>query len=1051
MNKIFLLLFLFFQHARAQDITVTGTVITKNNEPLPGATIKIKGNNVSVTTGAKGKFNINASLGSTLIITHIGYKSIERNADASIPMIITMEESTLAMEEVKVSTGYQEIAKERATGSFDKIDNTSFNRSVSTDVLSRLEGIGSSLYFSKLHGTNELFIRGISTIFAGTAPLIVLDNFPYEGSLDNINPNDVESITILKDAAAASIWGAKAGNGVIVITTKKGHYGQKMQVTFNSNITVQKKPDLFYDPGFLNSKDFITVEKFLFSNGYYDGDLTNNSNRPPVSPVVELLAKVRAGQMLQQDADQKINALQSLDIRNDYEKYLYRNAVRQQYSLGLSGGDNNISYIMNAGYDDNKDVVAGNGNKRVTFYSATTIKPTKHLELNTGITYTHNDQLNNGINSVYPDNGKVVLYPYARLADDNGNPLAVEKNYRSGFTDTAGAGLLQDWKYRPLDEQRLNDNTTVSSDMLFRFAAKYDVTKHLNTAFSGQYEQANTDWRTFYSRDSYFARDMVNRYSQINGTTVKRIIPAGGILDNVSSRLSAYALRGQVNYSQRWKTSELAAIGGAEIRENHSRSQQGRTYGYDDAILTYSNVDYTSSFPLIDNLGTATIVNRTGFDDVLNRFISVYANASYTFKSKYTLSASARKDASNLFGINSNRRWTPLWSAGAAWKISDESFYKVGWLPLLKMRVTYGYSGNTRNDLSALATISYASSPNSTTNLTTSRLRNPANKDLRWERVKMINTGIDFATKNNRINGSIEYYHKNAIDLLTLTPLDRTTGVTSMTTNSANVTGKGIDIKLNSRIADGSIKLDMQLLFSYVTNTITKYNLDFTNKGGYVNFGDAITPREGIDPYALISYRFAGLDHLTGNPIGYFADTLSQNYAAIISPASWNDLVVTGTTRPPCYGNIIPVISWKGFSLSANINFKFGYNFRRTTLDYTRLFDSWVGHKDFEQRWQKPGDEAFTTVPSMVYPASYEREHFYNYSEATVEKADNIRIQDIAFSYAPAGKVFKSAVFYSYLNNIGIIWKKSKVNTDPDYGQFIPPGLSISFGVKTSF
>lgn len=1058
MKKIFFFfisLLLLLQLTRAQNtVKISGTVTATNGQGIEAATIKVLGGTQTATTGKSGEFEIATPANPTLIISHVGYKTIQFKPTTITGIVIPLEESSVALQEVNVSNGYQEFAKERATGSFEKIDNKLFNRSVSTDVLTRLDGVVSSLYFSKAHTNNELFIRGISTISAGTAPLIILDDFPFEGNINNINPNDVESITVLKDAAAASIWGAKAGNGVIVISTKKGRYGQSSKLTLNSAITVQRNPDIFKDPAFINSADFIEVEKLLFSSGRYDADLRNTARRPLVSPVVELLAKVRAGQMTQAEADAQINAFSNIDVRNDYEKYLYSSSIRQQYSLGLTAGSANLSYIVNAGYDDNTTVVKGNGNKRITLFTSTSFKPIRKLEITTSVTYTSNVQETNGISSLNPGNGKVTLYPYARLADDNGTPLAVEKNYRSLFTDTAGAGLLSNWKYKPLDEQRLNDNSKKLNDIILKGGVRYRFSRSLDAQISGQYEKATEAAKVYYSKDSYFARDLVNRYTQRSGNTLKRNIPAGGILDNSISELSAYAIRGQLNYNTTWKNSRIAAIGGSEIRQNHTLYRQGRIYGYDDNILTFSNVDYLTTFPLFNNLGVSTIPNNVAFTDVKNKFVSFYTNASYTYKEKYILSASGRKDASNLFGVNSNQKWTPLWSAGIGWKLSDEGFYHVGLFPYLRLRVTYGYSGNIRNDLSALATISY-NSADPFTNLPYAVVANPANNQLGWEKVRMINTAIDFATQNNRVEGSLEFYHKNSKGVFGPTPLDRTTGVTNMTTNSANIKGKGIDLKLNTRILEGEVKMNIQFLFSYVTNRITRYLTESTFKGGYANFGNLILPIEGKDPYALISYKFGGLDPITGNPRGYIADTLSQNYTAIVNTTSWDNMVVTGTSRPPFFGNIIPVISWKGLSVSANINFKSGYYFRKNTLDYARLFNSWLGHKDFEQRWQKPGDEAFTNIPSMIYPANDNRELFYGYSEATIRKGDHIRIQDVNISYQPGlqaeKKFFKELQLYAYLNNIGIIWRSNKDGLDPDYGTNMPARLSVSAGIKAGF
>jgi TonB-dependent starch-binding outer membrane protein SusC len=1061
MKQLFFLLIvalLSTQQSIAQkNFRISGTVISgETKQAIEGATVQLKGSKESAITHSDGTFSIDASVNNPiLVISHIGFKSKEVKPGSKLSgLVITLEKNEVAMEQVIVSTGYEQMTKENTTGSFDKIDEKLLNRSASTDILSRLEGTASSVYFSKTSTYPEIFIRGISTINAGTAPLIVIDNFPYEGDINNINPNDVESITILKDAAASAIWGAKAGNGVIVITTKKGEYNQKSRVVFNANTTIQQKPDLFKDHNFLDSKDFIDVEKYLFANGNYDGDLSNQYYWPVISPVVEILAKQRDGVISHADADAQINELGQHDVRNDYSKYLYRQSVMQQYSLNLSGGGNTVKYFLSGGLDNDISNLVGNKSQRGTFYAETTVKPLKKLELKASIHYSFTKEINNSIlPDVYPGGGKSVYYPYARFTDNAGNLLALEKNYRAGFVDTTGGGLLLDWKYIPLQEQQMKDNTSSLQDVLMKVSLKYYFSNSLTAEFSSQLEKSNGNNRAVYNQNTFLARDLINLFSELQGNSILHNVPAGGILDNTSSVLSAYALRGQLNYHKRSNDYLLDIIGGGEIRENHTSSQSGRTYGYNDNLLTFIPVDYVTVFNLWDNLGQQPIIDMTDFSDTRYRYISLYSNAAFTYKNRYTISASGRRDASNLFGVNSNQKWNPLWSAGAAWNISNESFYHSGLFPFLRLRVTYGYNGNFQNNLSALATIRYlAGSP--PTNLPKATINNPANPDLSWEKTAILNAAIDFSTKNSKLQGSIEYYHKNSTDLLSPVPVDRTTGVTQMTMNSADLEGKGIDVKINSRIIDRKIKWDVQFLFNYVTNKVTRYLLTYTIQNP--SYGNVINPVVGQDPYALISYKWGGLDHETGNPIGYNHDTLSQDYSSITYSTTYDNMVISGTSRPPVFGNLITTLSWKGISISANLSYKLHYYFRKNSIDYGALFNNWQGNKDFVNRWQKPGDELHTNVPSMVYPDDYYRDMFYSLSEATVLKGDQLRLQDINISFNPQGLRIgnydlKNLTFYSYINNVGLLWVKNKDHIDPDYQNNVPPGLSISFGLKATF
>lgn len=1028
--------------------------------PLEGVTVKIK-NGASTHTDSSGYFTIRYSGNTpTLLFSSIGYYPMEEPAGADQKTFF-LKPHALEMAEVTVSTGYQQLPKERSTGSFDKIDNTLLNRATGSNILDRLEGVTSSLYFSKVLGSSQLFIRGLSTINGNTAPLIILNNFPYDGDINNINPNDVESITVLKDAAAASIWGAQAGNGVIVITTKKGKYSQPAKFSFSSTVTVQQEPDVYKDKGFMNPGDFISLEKYLFAQGFYDGDLADVYSYPVISPVVEILSKERDGTISPTDADALINALSKNDVRRDYEKYLYRKAITQQYSLGLSGGSEKINYLINAGLDKNQLSLTGNDTRRNTFYSAINIKPIRRLEINSSITYTDSKSLLNGSyngnGAVKPGGSKTMIYPYARLADDQGNAQATVRDYRYGYIDTTGQGLLEDWHYRPLDELKEENHSVLNQEALINLGLSYEISKQLSLEVKGQYQRNNNAQRDFYSSDSYYARNLVNEYTNIVDGNAILNIPAGGILDDIHSSVSAYNIRAQANYNTSFgKSHRLNMIAGAETRENKLSSQGNRVYGYNDNILTYTNVDYVSTFNLYDNLGANTIPDNSSFAGILNRYVSLYGNGAYSFQDKYILSASVRKDASNLFGVNTNQKWNPFWSTGLAWKISDESFYKFSWMPFLKARVTYGYSGNIDNGLSALPIISYSSS-SPVTNLPYALATQPSNPNLRWEKTATTNWGLDFATKKNWLNGSIEYYLKKSSDLFEPVPIDPTIGAGNiLTENAANLLTKGMDIKLNSTLVFNSIRWEGLLLFSYVKSKVTKYLFDFDTKDAYVGIGYNISPLQGGDPYALISYRWGGLDPDNGDPIGYIDGKTSKDYYTITHPTTFNDLVVKGTTRPPYFSSFRNSFYYKGFGLSANIVFKWGYYFRRSALIYYTLFNNWIMNSEYAQRWQRPGDEKITNVPSLTYPADENRDLFYANSEATVEKGDNIRIQDIRLSYDLNSKGFnkktvKDVQIFLYLNNVGILWRANKLGIDPDYGTGLPAPFSTSVGIKANF
>lgn len=421
---------------------------------------------------------------------------------------------------------------------------------------------------------------------------------------------------------------------------------------------------------------------------------------------------------------------------------------------------------------------------------------------------------------------------------------------------------------------------------------------------------------------------------------------------------------------------------------------------------------------------------------------------------------SGRKDASNLFGVKTNQKWVPLWSAGASWNVSDEPFYRVRWLPYLKLRTTFGYNGNIDKNVAAYLTSRVSPFPNTFGEIY-ARVVNPPNPELRWERVKTINFGIDFRSKNNRISGSLDYYIKNGIDLIgnvELAPSTGISGVVSLMGNTAKTKSKGIDLVLKSQNLKGAFNWNTTFLLSWTKNKVTDYTADISSVRSLVN-PRGITPKVGSPINALYSYKWAGLD-TEGNPQGYIKGKLSENYSGIVNSTDENELVFSGSLVPTVFGALLNRFNWKQFSFSFNISYKFGYYLRRNSISYTSLFGgSTPGHKDFEKRWQKPGDENHTDVPSMIYPGDYFRDQFYLNSSALVIPGDHIRLQDIQLSYTFNKKLLANTPLsnirvYLYASNLGMLWRKNKEGIDPDYLGSIyafPPSKSYAAGINFNF
>ncbi|WP_295664706.1 SusC/RagA family TonB-linked outer membrane protein [uncultured Mucilaginibacter sp.] len=1073
---LFLLPSKFLYAQNSHSLTIKGLVFSANDKGfLPGATVRNSDGKKTVTD-IQGEFELNTSdTTGTITITFVGYKptTIFYTSRNFGPFKVGLIPLASQLNEVIISTGYQTIPKERATGSFVQLDSALINRRVSTDILSRLEGVTSGLLFNRntsasSTGTLDLSIRGHSTLFSNDQPLIVVDNFPYDGDINNINPDDVSSITVLKDAAAASIWGVRAGNGVIVITTKKGKLNQKLSIGFNANYTLGEKPNIYYDPNFLDANDFINVEQTLFKLGFYDSQLA--SGNQVVSPVVQLLADARAGTIPNASATDQINSLRNYDVRNDINNYFYRLSGTQQYNLNLKGGTDKSDYYLSLGYDDDNSNLVGNKNDRITINNSYNFYPVKGLQFSAGLFYTKtNTQSNNTVSGITSVAGMNNIYPYAQLADANGNPLPIVHNLPFSFINSPANANYLDWNYRPLDELKNADNTSSYFDNRITLGLKYSFLKGFSFDVKYAYENVKTNVNDYFNPNTFYARNLINEYSQANSNgSLTYPIPIGGILQQSDAELISNRIRAQLNYSHEWGVNSFSAILGSELSSIVTQANEpSPAYGYNkDTRTNYPAIDFVDYFGLYPNsLGSAQIPNNQSYSLATDHYISYFSNAAYTYREKYTISASGRIDKSNLFGVNTNQKAVPLFSTGLAWDIGKEQFYPFEWLPNAKLRVTYGYSGNINKSATAVTTL-LQSSNSYLTGLPYNVIANPGNPNLGWEKDRMINIGLDFGTKNQLITGTAEVYFKKATNLFGNAVLAPSSGYQSIFENTASSSGNGVDITINTRnIYTPEFRWLTTFLYSYTLDKVTKYDVP-SNAITYLTGADGnsggITPIVGAPLFAIYSYKAGPLTHATGDPQGYLNGQLSTDYAYIINNTAPSGLVYNGPSRPTSFGSLRNTFFYQNWSLSFNVVYKLGYYFRRSSISYSNLYNGWQGNSDFTKRWQKPGDELTTTVPSMpLPPLDDNREFFYDYSQTLVDNGDHIRMQDITLSYDLAKHLgkrspFNSLTVYGNINNVGIIWKANHDGLDPDvFSNGAETGLPIprtySIGVKSNF
>lgn len=1029
---------------------VLGKVMDNTGNPLPMATVKLLPLGKGSITDEAGNFVIDGVPPGqyTLEISSIGFANfvmtIEVASDRPQNLgMLTMKLAVAKLTEIAVvNTGYQRLPRERAAGSFSVIKQATLDKRSNYNIQSYLEGQVPGLL---INTDGSMTIRGQSTLQADKAPLIVVDGFPVERDLSTINPNDVESITVLKDASAASIWGVRAANGVIVIQTKRGASSRKsLDISFNSSLSIASRPDLSKLP-FASTASFIGFEKYKVDNGLVT---LYGKPRNSISPVSDAYLNHPA------TADQVADSLGKYDAYQAFNNLFIRNAVRQQYGISLAAKGEKSSSRVSFNYDNVPYYMKGTGDQRFSIDLFQTTAITKRLHADAGLNYVMVNSTANGMTIGDLRN----LLPYQQLLDKNGDYIPQPNTFYQPDKDALlKAGYPYNWDYNMVQEFRNHNNRTQNRGVTAVAGLTYLISKSLSFNSSYQYENYSSTNTVLENEESYNVRNQVN-FSTVeqNGQLISGL-PRGSIYSLAETKLQTHTFRNQLKFDGMLGSPDhlLTAIAGLEIRQVAANAASQTKYGYDPQTLQFANLDYLNGYTNI--LGNKTYIRDPSiFADTLNRFVSVFSNAGYTFMDKYSVNASARLDKTNLFGSSDKYRNVWLWSAGVSWQAHKESFLEDGPFATLILRATYGINGNV--DRSTSPFLIAKVSRDAQTNLNYGYISNPANPLLRWEKTTVKNIGIDYALKNSRLKGTVEYYDRYSTDLLGNATINGTYGFNSAYINYASLRNKGVDASISALIVNGAFTFTTTLNYSYNSNKVEK--VDFPNQT--VGAFTAGLTQAGMPLNYISSYRWAGLSN-TGAPQVYDEKNAIVDYTREMNNTA--ALVYQGTATPPHYGGLFFDFGYKGFNLTAGFVYKMGHHFRIPQLQYRTLFgDADQVHKDWDNRWQQPGDELLTNVPAMpknqtglnVY------DNYVQYADIHVATASTIRFQELLLNYVLPEKL-STKLSSSRINlalqarNLGVyIFNKQKI--DPEYAtdisisniQFAPPA-EFTFSIKANF
>lgn len=1030
---------------------VKGKIVDSLRNPLTGASIRVlnadgKRTALQTLTDRDGNFELrNVPEDAVLEITYIGFVSttIKAAADVGIAVLKAVQ-SELEEVEVMVNTGYQTLPKERATGAFGYINTEQIERSPAANLLRRLEGMASGLQFVEVDGEQptSLRVRGLSTIESDATPLIVIDNFPYHGNINNIDPNSIASVTILKDAAAASIWGAKAGNGVIVITTKQEKIEGRVNVQFVSSYGYGAKPDFRFGRNWLDSRTVMGIEKMNFENGKYVFD---NITTNPL--YVDYLNAHDKGEITVDQLRKYEDILMKTDTRVEAMRYLYRPSAEYQQSLSITGNTGRFRFRTTVSYNDMTSNVIGNSSNRLNLGMNTSTRMFGDFTLSWNLNYVQRAGQNNGqdINDLMLVSR---LSPYLRLKNEDGSNSAVPKSginywYTTNFIPTTGS---LDWLYRPMDEIELREANSKDREVRMDVGLNGSLWKGLQVALSYQMLNGNGQRTIHNFKNSYYVRDLANRFKQADGTFV---IPHEGIMqyDRPSESLSHYG-RAQLTYSYNSDFGDVNVLGGMDIRQLVNELHPGNVlYNYSDEYWVGNNQYnynefYTNQYP---TGGRARIPRGNALRSYLtNRDLSYYFNVGYDYKGKYLLSNSFRWDASNLFGVKTNQKGVPLWSVGLGWLINEEGFYQSEWVDRLKLRLTYGVAGNINKTISHYPIIQMGSNVNVTTG-PIGNLQSIGNPSLRWEKVSSINTGLDGRSDRLGVDFSIDYYMKDGSDLIGADYMDPTLGVSgAYKINYADIRTKGIDVGLDGRWSlSKSFSVGNKLNVSWASNSVTSYATNPNASMAEFLQSMAPPPIVGRSRDAVYAIPYEGLNPNNGLPLIYIDGEISDRYFSYQNYFEKGEgLVDAGSSVPELFGSVMPSLEYKGFRLSALFMYSGKYVFRRgSMLPLGEELERY--HTDYHLRWNQPGDELWTNVARKIGSEESDQEiraanSIYWYGTSLITAGDHIRLQDVSVSYRlpiPRGwqGTIKGVDVSAYCRNLGVVWRKNKVGLDPNF------------------
>lgn len=1047
------------QQQQQQKRVVTGYVTGQNvKDTLPGVTVIVKGTSKGVTTDIHGKYTIILPDGDDVVLcfSFIGKETKEVKYTGQKTLNVKLSDSTEELEEVVVNAGYLKIDKRQLTSSVTTIKMDDIMAPGMRTLDQMLEGHVPGMIFMQNSGqvgaTPRLRIRGTSTVMGSQEPLWVIDGIIQEepvnvdpsqlndldfvnllgNAISGLNPEDIEQIDVLKDASATALYGTRAANGVIVITTKQGKVGPPM-VRYSFGGTYSRRPR--YSDRTMNVMN--SAERVAFSRELLEKQMAYPNKNTWIG-YEKAYEDYRNGLLSPEEFQDATEYYETLNM--DWLDAIYRDAFSHNHTLSFSGGSSNAKYYASVGYNRSNGVLRKENGDRYTanmnvslnfnrfkaqFKLGGNVQEQEHTPSDVGLAdYAHNASR---AVPLYNEDGSLYFYP---KQGGYGKPWFNILNER-------------DNSYQNIDKNSLN----------FSAQLDYNILDDLKLSTTFSYAISNTNEDVYHGEDTFYClnlakkdfKDPAGHYESSSWMTAT-LLPYGGELKRNETRNKNYMARVQVNYNLFLDENHdhlVQIMAGGELSSSNytGLNKTFRCYQPERGLLV-GNVDTEKYKTYINWL--ATDQNARGvLKDNLNNQVSAYGAINYSYKNLYILNANMRVDYSNKFGDRSREKCLPIWSVSGRWNVKQDIMEDVYWVNDLALKASFGYQGTAHSTQSPKLQLTKGEL-NGAFGEFSSTIKSFPNPDLAWEKTMNLNASIDFSLFNNKVNGSFSYYYKKTTDAFLNKKVAQVNGVSSYAVNEGTVENQGLEVALNINPINTAVggnrkgfswRIDPQLgqvvnkLINKVLET-DKYDPlhdDYT----YMDFLNGSAHVSGKPLNSFYSYEFTGLSQKDGRPtfarVGeeYFADYVDMPKSKVFTKV----MRYSGCRVPYLQGGINNTIQWNGFVLNFNLAYSIGSKIRLLKLYDPQAKSAAVEpiqnlRKEMVKRWQTSGDEKHTNIPGLLSASAYTETltpwwngepyafaeniwEMYNYSDIRVVSGNYLKLQSLNLRYVFSDQVCK--------------------------------------------